>query len=81
MQIETMRPGQRYTLDVNDIETGAPKKVALTVIQTGWYFSPVPQSHVIYHGALVVFDQGIVEILDFMTLEFCRPFLCLPAPA
>lgn len=79
MRVDTMQPGERYTLQGRNVKTNKPSTTAFTLVCLDWFPSPT-KAGVLYHGALAISDEGLVGILDFITLEFCQPLLALPAP-
>lgn len=79
MRVNFMRPGERYTLDGHDPETNGPVTTTFTLLCVDWFQSPyVPAAF--FHGAIGVTKDGRGWLLDPITLEFCQPLLCLPAP-
>ena len=80
MRISRMRPGERYSLDCRDTTTDKPTSVTFTLLAVSWFPNETKPA-CFFHGAMAVTDAGMVGILDFITLECCRPLLALPAPA
>lgn len=74
MQVDQMKVGETYELDCRDSKTNEPITVRFTIIENGWYPSPIKPS-VLFHGVKVRLtnDPDKKEhVVDPIMAEFVR---------
>jgi hypothetical protein len=68
MKINDAQPGDKFQITGIDEETNQPVTTEFEIIEISWFPSPIKRG-VLYHGAKVKMENGVEEVIDFITLE------------
>lgn len=71
LKIDDADPGDKFQLNISDKDSRQSKTVEFKIIENSWYPSPV-KSGAFFHGVKVKFPDNTEEILDPITLQFCK---------